>query len=148
MSEQSIHTAIGATFAAARSRANVPTLPTGVFFGHTTGHAIEQASGYTLLHGEAVAIGMVLEARLAERIGVGACDMAGEIERVLLEIGLPVARPASIDAATVLAATRHDKKSRGGAVSYALPSCIGAMAGAERGWSIEVADSMVLEVLA
>ena len=117
-------------------------------FGHTIGHAIEQATGYTLLHGEAVAIGMVLEARLAERIGVAERDTARKIERVLLEVGLPVARPTSIDAATVLAATRHDKKSRGGAVSYALPSCIGAMAGAERGWSIEVADSMVLEVLA
>lgn len=117
-------------------------------FGHTIGHAIEQASGYTLLHGEAVAIGMVLEARLAERIGVGQRGMAGEIERALVDIGLPVARPRSIDAATVLAATRHDKKSRGGAVSYALPSYLGTMAGAERGWSIEVADVLVLEVLA
>lgn len=117
-------------------------------FGHTIGHAIEQASGYTLLHGEAVAIGMVLEARVAERIGVAERGMAGKIERVLLEAGLPVVRPASIDAATVLEATRHDKKSRGGAVSYALPSCIGTMASAERGWSIEVADSLVLEVLA
>ena len=117
-------------------------------FGHTIGHAIEQASRYSLLHGEAVAIGMVVEARLAERIGVGQFGMAGEIERVLREVGLPVARPTSIDAETVLAATRHDKKSRGGAVSYALPSCIGTMAGAERGWSIEVDDSLVLEVLA
>ena len=117
-------------------------------FGHTIGHAIEQASGYRLLHGEAVAIGMVLEARLAERMGVAERGTAGEIERVLLEARLPVARPAAIEAATVLAATRHDKKSRGGAVSYALPSRIGMMAGAERGWSIEVVDSLVLEVLA
>ena len=117
-------------------------------FGHTIGHAIEQASGYALLHGEAVAIGMVLEARLAERIGVAERGMAGAIECALLEVGLPVARPASIDAATVLAATRHDKKARGGAVSYALPSSIGTMAGAERGWSIGVVDSLVLEVLA
>ena len=116
-------------------------------FGHTLGHAIELTSGYTLLHGEAVAIGMVLEGRLAERIGVAARGTARELERVVRTAGLPASRPGSLDAVSVLEATRHDKKSRGGAVAYALPSRIGAMAGAERGWAIEVGDSLVLEVL-
>ena len=117
-------------------------------FGHTLGHAIEQASGYALLHGEAVAIGMVLEARLAERIGVAERGTARAIERVVRKAELPVARPGSVSVASVLEATRHDKKSRGGAVAYALPSRLGAMAGAERGWAIEVGDALVLEVLA
>jgi 3-dehydroquinate synthase len=117
-------------------------------FGHTLGHAIEQASGYSLLHGQAVAIGMVLEARLAERIGVAERGTAHEIERVVHAAGLPVVRPASLSAATVLEATRHDKKSRGGAVAYALPARVGAMAGAERDWAIEVGDTLVREVLA
>ena len=116
-------------------------------FGHTLGHALEQASGYSLLHGEAVAIGMVLEARLAERIGVAEGGTAQEIERVLRAAELPVCLPSTLRAGTVLDATRRDKKSRGGAVAYALPSRIGAMAGAERGWAIEVGDSLVLEVL-
>lgn len=116
-------------------------------FGHTLGHAIEQASGYTLLHGEAIAIGMVLEARLAERIGVAARGTAGEIERVVRAAGLPVARPPALGADVVLRATRLDKKSRGGAVAYALPASIGFMAGEERDWAIEVGDSLVLEVL-
>jgi 3-dehydroquinate synthase len=117
-------------------------------FGHTLGHAIEQASGYALLHGEAVAIGMVLEARLAERIGVAERGIAARIERVLAEAELPVALPSSLDAAEVLAATRSDKKARRGAVAYSLPARIGAMAGAERGWAIPVDDAAVREVLA
>jgi len=117
-------------------------------FGHTLGHAIEQASGYVLLHGEAVAIGMVLEARLAERIGVAARGTAREIERVVEGAALPSARPSSLSAQSVLDATRHDKKARAGAVAYALPARVGAMAGVERDWAIEVGDSLVLEVLA
>ena len=117
-------------------------------FGHTLGHAIEQASDYSMLHGEAVAIGMVLEARLAEHIGVAQSGTARAIERVVRAAELPVARPASLAARAVLDATRHDKKARGGAVAYALPARIGAMAGVEREWAIEVGDPLVLEVLA
>jgi 3-dehydroquinate synthase len=116
-------------------------------FGHTIGHAIEQASGYALLHGEAVAVGMVLEARLAERIGVASPGTARTIEQAVRSAGLPTARPASMAAEAILIATRRDKKARGGAVAYALPSRIGAMAGAEREWAIEVGDAAVLEVL-
>lgn len=116
-------------------------------FGHTLGHAIELVSGYQLLHGEAVAIGMVLEARLAELIGVAERDTARRIEELLRRAGLPVARPSQLGAEQVLDATRHDKKARGGAVAYALPARIGAMAGAERDWAIEVGDALVREVL-
>jgi 3-dehydroquinate synthase len=117
-------------------------------FGHTIGHALEHASGYALLHGEAVAIGMVLEAKLAERLGVAPAGTAARIGDVLSRAGLPVERPAALDPRVVLEATRQDKKARGGAVTYALPSGIGSMAGAERGWSIEVGDTLVREVLA
>jgi 3-dehydroquinate synthase len=116
-------------------------------FGHTLGHALELASGYALLHGEAVAVGMVLEARLAERIGVAAPGTAAEIERAVRAAGLPSAVPPGLSPAAILEATRHDKKSRAGAVAYALPARIGAMAGAERDWAIEVGDSLVLGVL-
>ncbi|MFL5608118.1 MAG: 3-dehydroquinate synthase [Gemmatimonadaceae bacterium] len=117
-------------------------------FGHTLGHAIELTSGFTLLHGEAIAIGMVLEARLAERIGVAPRGTSSEIERLTARAGLPVARPAAMSVESVLEATRLDKKARGGAVAYSLPARIGAMAGAERGWAIEVGDALVREVLA
>ena len=117
-------------------------------FGHTLGHAVEAASGYELLHGEAVAIGMVLESTLAERIGVASQGTAARLRDIVGRAELPTTRPATLDAAHVLAATMSDKKSRRGTVEYALPERLGAMAGEERGWSIPVPDADVLAVLA
>lgn len=116
-------------------------------FGHTIGHGIEQATGYALLHGECVAIGMVLEAQLAERIGVAEQGTAAEISRILRRAGLPVGRPASVTADEIFAATRHDKKARGGAVEYALPASVGVMAENGGSWSVAVADVDVRAVL-
>ena len=115
--------------------------------GHTIGHAIEQVSGYAIAHGEAVAIGMVVEARLAVHLGLAAADVPERIVAVLRAAGLPVEIPASVDRAALLAATRQDKKARGGAVRYALPMAIGEMAGAQRGYGIPVADAAVLQTL-
>jgi 3-dehydroquinate synthase len=117
-------------------------------FGHTIGHAIEQATGYALLHGECVAIGMVIEARIAERLGVASNGTSDAIVQVLERAGLPTARPRTIDPAVVLSATRSDKKSRAGAVEYALPVGIGAMMEADSAWSTPVDDSLVMQELA
>jgi 3-dehydroquinate synthase len=116
--------------------------------GHTLGHALEHVSGYALLHGEAVAIGMVLEARIAERLGVADPGTAQRISDVLARAGLPVQRPAALSVDAVVDATRLDKKARGGRVEYALPARIGAMAAADAGWSLPVDDQLVHEVLA
>jgi len=116
-------------------------------FGHTLGHAIERASGYRLLHGEAVAIGMALESEIAERIGVAAKGTALRVRAALGAAGLPVVVPLGIDPPQILAATRNDKKARGGRVEYALPRTVGEMAGAGAGWGIHVADDVVLGVL-
>jgi 3-dehydroquinate synthase len=115
-------------------------------FGHTIGHAIESASEYSLLHGEAVAIGMTLEARLAERIGIASHETAARIQSSLRAIGLPTSMPA-LDPAAVLEATRSDKKARSGKVEYALPRTIGRMAGESSDWSMPVDDADVRAVL-
>ena len=116
-------------------------------FGHTLGHAIEHVSGYALLHGECVAIGMVLEARVAERLGVATGGTSDTIEGILLRAGLPVRPPRDLSAADILAATRLDKKARGGTVEYALPERIGAMAANGHAWAIAVDDAVVRAVL-
>ena len=116
-------------------------------FGHTLGHAIELLSGFGLLHGEAVAIGMVLEARLAELAGIAERGTAMAIQDAVERAGLPTHPPLDQEPERILAATRHDKKARGGRVEYALPKRIGEMAGAERGFGIGVEDEMVIEVL-
>lgn len=117
-------------------------------FGHTLGHAIEAASDYQLLHGEAVAIGMALEARLAERAGIAAAGTAAAIIAALERAQLPVRPPPGLDPERILLATRSDKKAAGGEVRYALPLRIGAMAGENEGWALPVAEELVRDVLA
>ena len=115
-------------------------------FGHTIGHAIESVSNFSLLHGEAVSIGMALEAQLAERLGVAEVGTAGAILDALRGIGLPSTMP-SLDRAAVLLATKSDKKARAGRVEYSLPERVGSMAGKASGWGTPVGDSDVQAVL-
>jgi len=117
-------------------------------FGHTIGHAVELASGYSLLHGEAVAIGMALEGRLAESIGVARAGTADAITKALQAAGLPTDLPQPFERDAVLEAMRSDKKARSGKTRFALPLRIGAMAGADTGWTVSVTDDQLREVLA
>ena len=117
-------------------------------FGHTIGHAVEMVSDYSLLHGEAVAIGMALEGRLAELVGVAQAGTADAITNALRAAGLPIDLPQPFDREAVLEAMRSDKKGRSGKMQFALPRRIGEMAGAETGWTVSVADDQLREVLA
>jgi 3-dehydroquinate synthase len=105
--------------------------------GHTLGHALELASDYRLRHGEAVAIGMALEARLAESIGLALPGLAERISEVLTGLGLPVSIPADVDRSRLLPAMRLDKKKEGGAVRFVLPVRIGE---ARTGISIDLEE--------
>ncbi|MDO8501284.1 MAG: 3-dehydroquinate synthase [Gemmatimonadaceae bacterium] len=116
-------------------------------FGHTIGHAVEMLSGYSLAHGEAVAIGMTLEGRIAERIGIAKEGTASEIRDALAAAGLPVILPEGMGADRILEVMRADKKVRAGSVQYALPRAIGEMAGSDSNWTVSVDDAIVREVL-
>ena len=117
-------------------------------FGHTIGHAVELVSGFSLLHGEAVAIGMALEGRLAERIGVAQAGTAAAITAALQSAGLPTDLPRTLERDAVIEAMGSDKKGRSGKTLFALPLRIGAMAGEETGWTVSVTDDQLREVLA
>lgn len=116
-------------------------------FGHTIGHAIEQVSSYAITHGEAVAIGMVAEARLAVRLGLADASLPSRISEVIRAAGLPITLPAPLDRRALVEATRQDKKARAGTVRYALPTAIGVMGGAQLGYGIPVEDAEVLQSL-
>ncbi len=92
--------------------------------GHTTAHALEQLSGYTLRHGEAVAIGLVAAARIAEWLGRAKPPLAESIETVLAAWGLPVRCPP-YPVAAIWQAMGRDKKRRGEALRWVLPHAIG-----------------------
>lgn len=95
-------------------------------FGHTLGHALEAATGYTIWrHGEAVAIGMVAAARLAVELGMLAEKEAGRIVNLIRRAGLPVSLPAGISLDDLLASMRRDKKVLAGRLTFVLPVEIG-----------------------
>lgn len=97
-------------------------------FGHTVGHALESLSGFSLLHGEAVALGMRLEARLGEALGITEEGTARRLDAVLAGCGLPGEIDPDWSAETILEAARPDKKARAGGLRWALPSRIGVAA--------------------
>jgi 3-dehydroquinate synthase len=118
-------------------------------FGHTVGHAVEARSGYAFSHGEAVAIGMAVEARLAERLGLARPGLLGAVRAALERFGLPVAVPEDLAAADLLEAMQGDKKVRARSVRFALPSAIGEMPQRADGtWTVEVEPEEILQALA
>lgn len=94
-------------------------------FGHTIGHAVEAQAGYQQLkHGEAVAIGMAAETRLAIALGLTERSTLTRIESLLTKIGLPSRIPRQ-DPEALLHLMSVDKKAEVGAIRVVLPSRIG-----------------------
>ncbi len=99
--------------------------------GHTFGHALEAQSGFgdTLLHGEAIAIGMVLAFELSARLGLCRPADAKRVRRHLSELGLPVGLRGPADrswsADGLLAHMARDKKVLGGKLGFVLVRGIG-----------------------
>jgi len=92
--------------------------------GHTTGHALERLSGFSLRHGEAVSIGLCAAARIAVRMSVANSGLVERIEAVLMNWDLPTRCPA-FEADAILSSMAHDKKWRGPVLRWVLPHDIG-----------------------
>ncbi len=117
-------------------------------FGHTVGHAVETLSGFDLLHGEAVAIGMAAEARIAEETGIAERGTRGAIVAMLERYDLPTAIPENFTAERLVEAMQSDKKVRQGRVRLALPARIGMMAQSDDGaWTVEVESQVMLKAM-
>lgn len=94
-------------------------------YGHTMGHAIEIHSDYGLRHGEAVAIGLVFAAELANLKGILSEELVALHRSLLSRLGLPITYPASA-LAQLLPLLSLDKKARGKSVRFVAISKIGA----------------------
>ena len=90
-------------------------------FGHTFGHAIEKLSNFAVTHGEAVAKGMVIAAKIAPLCGL--CDVTAELSALLERYGFDLSCPYS--ATEMHDAMLADKKRRGGSITIVLPRAIG-----------------------
>ena len=89
--------------------------------GHTFGHAIEAAMGYgSWLHGEAVAIGMLMAADLSWRLGNLKIEDVASIKALLKIAGLPVVPPESITKSEYLSLMRRDKKNVKGSIRFVI----------------------------
>ncbi len=93
-------------------------------FGHTIGHAIEKLSGYKLLHGEAIALGILVEAKVAQLIGKMPETVFGRIESLMREI-VDIKKLRNFDIDGILKEAGLDKKVRGAEVRYVLLKDVG-----------------------
>ncbi len=96
-------------------------------YGHTIGHAVEAAAGYgQLLHGEAVAIGMQLEAQIAQSLNMISSSMLERQQALLEAYQLPTQLPNDMDLEMIEEHIMRDKKVKAGKVRWVLPNSIGS----------------------
>jgi len=113
-------------------------------FGHSVGHALEQALEYRgMLHGEAIAVGMIIEADIGEKMGITTPGTRERLHRALTRWGLPAKLPSPGLADRMMAAMVRDKKSERGHVAMALTTQVGSC-----GLVREVDTHLISEALA
>ena len=94
-------------------------------YGHTMGHAVEVLSGFDLIHGECVSIGIGFAAALAEMKGLCTAEWAQRQRSILEGLGLPVDFPATLAKEDLIRLMKMDKKARQGKIQFVLPTAPG-----------------------
>ncbi|MPM93176.1 3-dehydroquinate synthase [bioreactor metagenome] len=92
--------------------------------GHTIGHALEQVSGYSVDHGQAVAYGIFVIYRIAASLRVCSAELANKVEALLRKFGFPLHYEFSVEALTL--AMVQDKKRQGESITVVLPEAVGS----------------------
>jgi len=116
--------------------------------GHTVGHAVESSSGYDLLHGEAVAIGIVAALHLAEELQLAASNLRLRVAEVLSKLGMPDRIPAGVRDDQLVEAMSRDKKSVGGKPRFVLIEDVGRLHASNGQAAVEVEEEPVRRMLA
>ncbi len=117
-------------------------------FGHTVGHAIENLFGYSMIHGEAISIGMAYEGRLALELGLWKEEELRRLTALIRKARLPLKPPQKVNPDELLEIMRLDKKSRKERIEMALPKAIGEMATRRGSYGIRVEEETIRRVLA
>lgn len=116
-------------------------------FGHTIGHAIEKLSDYSLSHGNAISIGMAVEGKIAEIMGLWQADELISLKKLLSKSGLPVELPGSINKSEMINTMKLDKKTRAGNIEMSIPSSIGSMAKQGDSYAIKIDENIINDAL-
>jgi len=116
-------------------------------YGHTVGHAIESASRYKLLHGEAVALGMMVAGRIANEFCCFPSDDLERQDKLFQRIIMPTKIPEYISNEQIIEITLSDKKAKNGKARYCLPLTIGKMHPFGKQYAEHVDKEIVIEAL-
>ena len=115
--------------------------------GHTVAHALEHASGYRMLHGEAVALGLRAECVMGELAALLPDGTFARVARALDRLGLPT-RADGFTTERVRAAMHRDKKNLAGETRFAIPVTLGRMAARDGRWTVAVQEDVITKGLA
>lgn len=116
--------------------------------GHTVGRAVETVSGYRLLHGEALAIGMAAQVRLSNKLGYMTQKEAEEVIELYRKAGLPVEIPSYINREELVKKLYTDKKVRNGKLRFVLQKGIGDIVEFEDGvFAAPIEESTAREII-
>ncbi len=117
-------------------------------YGHTLGHAVELLSGFRLIHGECVAIGIAFAAFLSQELGLSSAEFCEYQRNTLSGFGMDLSLPEDISDEALTEAMSHDKKARNGRVEWVLLAGQGEFVRNESGGcGIPVEKGTILETL-
>ncbi|MHC4345057.1 MAG: 3-dehydroquinate synthase [Planctomycetota bacterium] len=116
-------------------------------YGHTIGHAVEAASGYQLLHGEAVAIGIIAAGLIEIELGLGGQERLDRVRKMLQKIGVPVSLPPNLAEKNLIELVKHDKKAVAAWPRFVLTSEIGRVHCRDGQYATPVEQEIVERVL-
>ena len=116
-------------------------------FGHTIGHAVEHLSQYKMLHGYAVALGILVEAKIAQLLGLLDNEKYVLISALFSRLGINAASLKKYTVNHIINATKLDKKAKAGAVNYVLLRDVGQVYENKKAFAHPVADDVVAKAL-
>ncbi|MBW8041828.1 MAG: 3-dehydroquinate synthase [Planctomycetes bacterium] len=116
-------------------------------YGHTVGHAVEAASGFELLHGESVAIGIIAAGLIESEMGLSEPGRLDRIRKIFEKIGVPITLPANLAEDNLVDLIKRDKKAVNKWPRFVLISRIGKVYCRDGQWAVEVEQDVVENVL-
>jgi 3-dehydroquinate synthase len=116
-------------------------------YGHTIGHAVEAASGFELLHGEAVAIGIIAAGLIEMEMGLAQSERLQKIRKILEKIGVPLAIKPDLEKKNLIDIIKRDKKAINKWPKFVLIDKIGRVYCPQGQWAVEVQMELVEKVL-
>jgi 3-dehydroquinate synthase len=116
-------------------------------YGHTVGHAVEAASDYSLLHGEAVAVGLVAAGLIEAELGLAEPGRLERVRTVLEKLGVPVKLPPNLAEDRVIDVMKHDKKAVDQWPRFVLLDRLGRVQCEDGQYAVPVARALIEKVL-